>query len=51
MKKCEFCGREGEEETAITVNTSSTGICVLYPIDELICNGCLKNKSRYISHD
>jgi len=46
---CEFCGVEGKEETAETINQSQQGLVWLYPDEKWICNKCLSIKSRHIT--
>ena len=53
MDKCEFCGRAGEKETAQDIKKKGhfsypDKLCWLCPDEVLICNRCLKDKSRKV---
>lgn len=52
--KCEFCGREGEKETANDIRESGhfskpNKLTWLWPDETWICNGCLRGKSKNIT--
>ncbi len=48
VDKCEFCGREGEQETAKTINQKENSLTRLSPDERWICNKCLKSKGKNI---
>jgi ribosomal protein L37AE/L43A len=55
--KCEFCGNEGVQETALDVETETntkdelsnpTKLVWLYPDEKWICNSCLRRRARRV---